>query len=102
MLVHDGAIDQSHAVIEDLVKKHPFITAIWLSRNYGQHPATLAGMAGTTGDWVVTLDEDGQHDPKEVGRLLDARFLPASRCRITSATNVDSRAPITSLRQLRS
>jgi undecaprenyl-phosphate 4-deoxy-4-formamido-L-arabinose transferase len=71
ILVHDGAIDGSDVVMSSLAARLPFITPIWLSRNFGQHPATLAGMASTNGDWVVTLDEDGQHDPRDIARLLD-------------------------------
>ena len=71
ILVHDGAIDRSHRVMEALAGQHPFVRVIWLSRNYGQHPATLAGMASSAADWVVTLDEDGQQDPADVGAMLD-------------------------------
>jgi undecaprenyl-phosphate 4-deoxy-4-formamido-L-arabinose transferase len=71
ILVHDGAIDGSDAVIASLSAKTQFVIPIWLSRNFGQHPATLAGMSSTNGDWVVTLDEDGQHDPRDIARLLD-------------------------------
>jgi glycosyltransferase involved in cell wall biosynthesis len=71
ILVHDGAIDGSDAVMSTLAARLPFVTPIWLSRNFGQHAATLAGMASTDGDWVVTLDEDGQHDPRNIIRLLD-------------------------------
>jgi polyisoprenyl-phosphate glycosyltransferase len=71
ILVHDGAIDGSDAVMSLLAANMPFVTTIWLSRNFGQHPATLAGMSSTNGDWVVTLDEDGQHEPRDVARLLD-------------------------------
>ena len=72
LLVHDGARDASASVMEALGEKHPFLRLIWLSRNFGQHPATLAGMASTAADWVVTLDEDGQQDPRDIARLLDA------------------------------
>ncbi len=71
ILVHDGAVDNSDTVMQDLSKSHSFVTNLWLSRNYGQHPATLAGMASTTGDWVVTLDEDGQHNPLDLGAMID-------------------------------
>lgn len=71
VLVHDGAIDGSDAVMLSLAAKLPFITPIWLSRNFGQHPATLAGMSSTSGDWVVTLDEDGQHNPGDIVHLLE-------------------------------
>jgi undecaprenyl-phosphate 4-deoxy-4-formamido-L-arabinose transferase len=72
ILVHDGAVDNSHAVMESLAARLPFVTNVWLSRNFGQHPATLAGMAATSADWVVTLDEDGQQNPADIGGLLDA------------------------------
>jgi polyisoprenyl-phosphate glycosyltransferase len=71
ILVHDGAIDGSDVVMSSLADELPFVTPIWLSRNFGQHPATLAGMSSTNGDWVATLDEDGQHDPQSIIRMLD-------------------------------
>jgi glycosyltransferase involved in cell wall biosynthesis len=71
IFVHDGAIDGSHRVMEALARQHPFVRVIWLSRNYGQHPATLAGMASSAGEWVVTLDEDGQQNPADIGAMLD-------------------------------
>jgi len=47
------------------------VRPVWLSRNFGQHAATLAGIAASGGEWVVTMDEDGQHDPEAIGALLD-------------------------------
>lgn len=70
ILVHDGAKDSSAEVIEQLAETYPFVRPIWLSRNFGQHPATLAGMASTSGDWVVTMDEDGQQNPVDIPILL--------------------------------
>jgi len=71
LLVHDCGPDRSDRVIEELVARYPFVRAVWLSRNYGQHAATLAGMASATGDWVATIDEDGQQDPGDIGGMLD-------------------------------
>ena len=71
ILVHDGAIDGSDAVMSALASRLPFIIPVWLSRNYGQHAATLAGMASTSGDWVASLDEDGQHNPADIVHMLD-------------------------------
>ncbi len=71
IMVHDGAIDASHRVMEELAARYPFVRPIWLSRNFGQHPATLAGMASSAADWVVTLDEDGQQNPADIGAMLD-------------------------------
>jgi undecaprenyl-phosphate 4-deoxy-4-formamido-L-arabinose transferase len=72
ILVHDGAPDGSHRVMQALADRCPFIRLIWLSRNFGQHPATLAGMASSAAEWIVTLDEDGQQDPRDVASLLDS------------------------------
>jgi len=71
LLVHDCGPDRSDKTIEALAAQYPFVQPVWLSRNYGQHPATLAGMASATGDWVVTIDEDGQQDPTDIGGMLD-------------------------------
>ena len=71
LLVHDCGPDRSDRVIESLATRHPFVRPVWLSRNFGQHAATLAGMAGAVGDWVATLDEDLQHDPRDVDAFID-------------------------------
>lgn len=71
LLVHDAGPDGSASVMQALAAQHSFVRLIWLSRNFGQHPATLAGMASTAASWVATLDEDGQQNPADIGRLLD-------------------------------
>ncbi|MDZ7922002.1 glycosyltransferase [Rhodoferax sp.] len=71
LLVHDCGPDRSDVSIRQLAEKHVQIKPIWLTKNFGQHAATLAGMSSATGDWIVTMDEDGQHDPGDIGRLLD-------------------------------
>lgn len=79
LLVNDGAPDGSAAVMEALATRYAFVRPIWLSRNFGQHPATLAGMASTVGEWVATLDEDGQQDPRDIGKLLDCALDARAR-----------------------
>ncbi len=71
VLVHDNGPDDSARVMRELTARYPFVRVVWLSRNYGQHAATLAGMASSSGEWIVTMDEDGQHDPADIGSLLD-------------------------------
>jgi undecaprenyl-phosphate 4-deoxy-4-formamido-L-arabinose transferase len=71
LLVHDCGPDRSYKVLEDLSVQHAFVQPVWLTRNYGQHAATLAGMASATGDWVVSIDEDGQQDPADIASMLD-------------------------------
>jgi polyisoprenyl-phosphate glycosyltransferase len=71
VLVHDHGPDDSARVIRELAAEHDVVRPVWLSRNYGQHAATLAGMASAGGEWIVTLDEDGQHDPADIPAMLD-------------------------------
>ena len=75
VLVHDCGPDRSDQVIETLNSQYGFVRPIWLSRNFGQHPATLAGMASCTGDWVVTMDEDGQQNPRDIAKMLDMAVM---------------------------
>ncbi len=73
LLVDDVGPDDSAVVIRALAGANPdLVRPVWLSRNFGQHAATLAGLASSSGDWVVTMDEDGQHDPAAIGAMLDA------------------------------
>lgn len=71
LLVFDHGPDRSDQTLRDLAAAHPFVKPVWLSRNFGQHAATLAGMASSGGDWIVTMDEDGQHDPADIPAFLD-------------------------------
>lgn len=72
LLVHDCGSDRSDKVMEELGTHYSFVRPVWLSRNYGQHAATMAGMASATGNWVVTIDEDGQQNPADIGKMLDS------------------------------
>ena len=71
IFVDDNAVDGSGAVLEALSTEHPWVRVISNSRNFGQHPATIAGILHSSGDWIVTLDEDLQHDPVHVFRMLE-------------------------------
>lgn len=71
VLVHDGATDGSAEVMLRLDGDHDVVRPVWLSRNFGQHAATLAGCASTTTDWIVTMDEDGLHDPSSVLDMVE-------------------------------
>lgn len=87
VLVDDRGPDGSSAVIRRLADEHPRVVAVRLARNSGQHGATLAGVAASTADWVVTMDEDGLHDPAHIPGLLDAAFDARSRLVYAIPTN---------------
>ena len=71
VLVFDCGTDGSEVVLRELEQKYVPVRVVWLTRNYGQHAATLAGMASTASEWIVTIDEDGQHNPADIPRMLD-------------------------------
>jgi undecaprenyl-phosphate 4-deoxy-4-formamido-L-arabinose transferase len=72
VLVNDGSRDGSWAVIGQLARKHPWIRGVNLMRNYGQHNALLAGIRAARFAVIVTMDDDLQHPPEEIPRLLEA------------------------------
>lgn len=71
ILAYDNGPDRSDRTIRELARTYDFVKPVWLSRNFGQHAATLAGIASAGSDWVVTMDEDGQHDPAYIPSMLD-------------------------------
>lgn len=58
-------------VLERLARERERVRAIQLTRNFGQQAATLCGLSEARGDVVVTLDDDLQHDPRDIPRLLE-------------------------------
>jgi len=72
ILVNDGSQDGSWEVIRDLAAADSRIVAVRFLRNFGQHNANLAGFAEARGDWIVTMDDDGQNPPEEIPHLVEA------------------------------
>jgi undecaprenyl-phosphate 4-deoxy-4-formamido-L-arabinose transferase len=72
ILVDDRSRDGSWAVLRELAEQYPQVVIARLGRNYGQHNALLAGLSLARHDIVVTMDDDLQHPPTEIPRLLDA------------------------------
>jgi len=70
ILVNDGSPDGSWKVIEKLAKEYPTVRGVSLSRNFGQHNALLCGIRQARHDLIVTLDDDLQHPPEEIQKLL--------------------------------
>jgi len=70
VLVNDCSPDGSWEVIGQLAGQYPWIHAINLMRNYGQHNALLCGIRATQYGVLVTMDDDLQHPPEEISKLL--------------------------------
>src|SRR6266540_5047723 len=70
VLVNDGSRDESWRVIGELAARYENVHGIDLMRSYGQHNALLAGIRAAEHDVVVTIDDDLQHPPEEIPKLL--------------------------------
>jgi glycosyltransferase involved in cell wall biosynthesis len=72
ILVNDGSRDGSWDMIRDITEHVANVRGINLMRNYGQHNALLCGIREARYSVTVTLDDDLQHPPEEIPRLLEA------------------------------
>jgi glycosyltransferase involved in cell wall biosynthesis len=70
ILVNDGSRDRSWEVISELSSRLPTVRGLNLMRNYGQHNALLCGIRAAKYEVIVTMDDDLQHPPEEIPRLL--------------------------------
>lgn len=71
ILVNDGSRDLSWDVAARLAHEQKHVRALNLMRNFGQHNALLAGIRTARFPIVVTMDDDLQHPPEEIHKLLD-------------------------------
>jgi polyisoprenyl-phosphate glycosyltransferase len=69
ILVEDGSKDGSWQAIVHQCERYNCITAIKLSRNFGQHIAITAGLENARGKWIVVMDCDLQDQPSEIREL---------------------------------
>jgi glycosyltransferase involved in cell wall biosynthesis len=70
VLINDGSRDGSWEIIKEKALANPHLKAINLLRNYGQHNANMCGFRNATGDYVITMDDDGQNPPEEIIHLI--------------------------------
>jgi len=70
LLVDDSSHDDSWNIMKKLHEKDSNIKIIHLIRNYGQHNATICGFRNSKGKYIITLDDDLQHPPEEIPKLI--------------------------------
>ncbi|MCQ2120327.1 MAG: glycosyltransferase family 2 protein [Fibrobacter sp.] len=71
VLVNDCSPDGVWNEIKTLAAEDPNIKGICLAKNFGQHSALMAGYANATGDYIVSLDDDGQTPACETYKLVE-------------------------------
>lgn len=75
LFVDDGSKDESWQAIGALAQAHAWVKGFRLMRNFGQHNALLCGISHASHPLIVTMDDDLQHPPEEIARLL-AKLTP--------------------------
>jgi glycosyltransferase involved in cell wall biosynthesis len=71
IFVDDHGVPEVWQKLEELKQQHPTrVKIIRLAKNFGQNNATLCGIDYAMGDWVITIDDDLEFDPKYINDLL--------------------------------
>ncbi len=71
IFVEDNGGDRSWSVIKEIVAEDNHVTGVKLSRNFGQHAATMCGIARARGDWIFTLDDDLEQLPEFIPQIYE-------------------------------
>jgi dolichol-phosphate mannosyltransferase len=78
ILVDDKSTDSSTQVIQNFM--HPNVRAVFHRINCGQSSAVASGFQAARGDWVATLDGDGQNDPADLPAMLEEAISSGVDC----------------------
>lgn len=73
VFVEDCGGDNSWEIITELADRDTRVHGIRMSRNFGQHNALLCGIRAARGETIITMDDDLQHPPEELPKLV-AKF----------------------------
>ena len=71
LLVDDCSEDSSWIVVDELCREVDAFRGFRFRRNFGQDNAIMAGLANASGDIVVIMDDDLQHDPEDIKLLVE-------------------------------
>jgi glycosyltransferase involved in cell wall biosynthesis len=80
--VDDQSTDATPQILAQLAEEDPRVTVLRLKRNYGQTTALAAGFDYASGDVIISMDGDLQHDPADIPALLDT--FHSTECDIVS------------------
>jgi undecaprenyl-phosphate 4-deoxy-4-formamido-L-arabinose transferase len=72
VLVNDGSPDKSWSEIKKAARSNKRVIGMNLRKNSGQDNALMAGFSAVTGDYVVIMDDDLQHDPADIEQMIQA------------------------------
>src|SRR5512139_714077 len=69
--VDDGSQDNTVKCLAGLAEKDERIVVLELARNFGHQAALTAGLDASTGDFVISMDADGQHPPEMIPEMIE-------------------------------
>ena len=69
-LIDDGSSDGTAESLATLARDNPGITILTLARNFGHQAALTAGLDASRGDFVISMDGDGQHPPEMISQMI--------------------------------
>lgn len=72
LFVNDASPDDSLTVLRGIQDGDDRVVVVDLMRNFGQHNAVVCGFESSAGEFVVTMDDDLQHPPEEIPKLIAA------------------------------
>ena len=71
IFVDDGSSDDTQAILQNIALRDPRVTGVRLRRNFGQTAALAAGFDRASGEVIIAMDGDLQHQPEDIPRFLD-------------------------------
>lgn len=73
VLVNDCSPDNGETIcaLQELAEEFPFVKVVDLGKNVGQHNATMAGLRYAEGDYIISMDDDMQTHPSQIGRIKE-------------------------------
>jgi glycosyltransferase involved in cell wall biosynthesis len=71
VLVEDGSSDRSYKLLEEIAAVDSRVLVVKLRRNFGQTSALAAGFDHATGEFILAMDGDLQHDPNDIPGFLE-------------------------------
>ncbi|MGB6690423.1 MAG: glycosyltransferase family 2 protein [Terracidiphilus sp.] len=71
VLVDDGSSDRSYKLLEEIAAVDSRVLVVKLRRNFGQTSALAAGFDNASGEFILAMDGDLQHDPNDIPSFLE-------------------------------
>lgn len=91
LFVNDSSTDGTQKILEAIKAKDPTVRVIVHEENYGEAQSLSSGFSACLGKVVVTMDGDGQNDPRDIPLLLDRL---KGDCKAVSGWRMKRREPL--------